>query len=137
MEIERLLNDEGKFRCFQVNNQKVSRNGMAKMLSNFPGIEINHWPKFYDDEVFCEFLYNGFKFEILEPYGDNTTYDLVAPEGAQTELEEIAKYFEESKAIKGGDLGHAAFFISSWLIQSVILVGIIYGIVQVFKYAFS
>ena len=137
MEIERLLNDEGKYRCFQVNNVKVSRNGMAKMLSKLAGIEITHWPKFYDDEVFCEFKYKGFKFEILEPYGDNTTYDLVAPEGAQTELEEIARYFEDSKPIKGGDLGHVAFFISTWLIRSVIVVGVIYGIVRVFKHVFS
>ena len=133
MKIERLKNDEGMFRCFQVDNQKVSRNGMAKMISNLSGVDVTHWPRFYDDEVFCEFKYKKLDFEILEPYGDNTTYDVVAPENADAELEEVASHFEESAAVKGGDLGHAAFFLLSWLLKSALIFGVFYGVYKLFN----
>jgi hypothetical protein len=115
----------------------ISRAGMVKVLSAFEGISITHYPKFSDDEVFCEFTFCGYKFKVSEPFGDNSVYDLLAPEGNLPEMDLIAKHFENSKPIKGGDEGHNAFFMANWLVSSSIIVGIGYAVWWGLKLAFS
>lgn len=125
MKIERLTNDSGNFRCFEIENKIISRHGMSRVISKLEGVEITHSPRFYDDEVFCEFKFKDIKFQMTEPYGDSSVYDIVAPEGAQGELELIAQHFEQSKPIKGGDSGHRAFFVVNWLIGSFMLMALL------------
>ena len=115
----------------------ISRVGMVKVLSAIEGVNITHYPKFYDDEVFCEFTFGGYKFEMTEPYGDSSLYDLVAPEANLPEMELIAKHFENSKPIKGGDSGRNAFFMVNWLVSTTIVVGIGYFIWWGIKHVFS
>ena len=121
MKIERLINDEGVFRCFAVDNTKISRYGMAKIVSSIPGVVIKKAPRFWDDDVFCEFTFKGKLFFIEEPWGDNVTYDLVAPDQSEQELNEIALVFESAKPIKGGDFGHNVFFFINILVGGMFM----------------
>lgn len=125
MKIERLTNDQGEFRCFEVENRMVSRVGMAKVISSLEGVNVQHQPRFYDDEVFCKFTLGGHKFEMTEPYGDSSVYDIVAPEADLLEMSEIANHFEISKPIKGGDAGRRLFFITNWVVSTAIYVGVV------------
>ena len=124
MKIERLINDEGVFRCFAVDNSKISRHGMKQIVSSVPGVLITKTPRFWDDDVFCEFTYKGKSFFIEEPWGDNVTYDVVAPDKSEQELSEIALLFESTKPIKGGDFGHKIFSLIS-----IIIGGVVFGFI--------
>jgi hypothetical protein len=128
MKIERYINDQGDFRCFAVNNRKVSRSGMVKILSELNGVKILHHPKYNDIEVFCEFELDGHKFEISEPYGDSSDYDVTAPEPNLGALDLLAEHFEKSAPIKGGDSGHNLFFFINWMIFSAIVMAVGYGV---------
>ena len=125
MKIVRLINDHNQFRCFEVDNRLISRDGVARVVSKLEGVSIIHSPNFYDDEVFCKFTYKGFSFKMTEPYGDSSVYDVIAPEHAHKELEEIAKHFEQSEPIKSGDSGHNAFFIINCAIGTFIWIAIL------------
>ncbi|WP_281558147.1 hypothetical protein [Thalassomonas sp. RHCl1] len=119
------MNDEGQFRCFVVDNAKISRNGMTKIASAIPGVTITKSPRFFDDDVFCEFTYKGNSFTIEEPYGDNATYDVVAPEDSLVAFEEIATFFEEATAIKSRDWGYNIMFLLRTVIASLLFIGFI------------
>ena len=74
---------------------------------------------------------------MSEPYGDSSVYDVSGPGEAQEEIELIAKHFESSSPIKGGDLGQRLFFLFNWVIGSSILMGVLYGAFQGIKWVFS
>lgn len=120
MKIERLINDEGAFRCFAVDNQIISRHGVTQIVRSIPGVQITKSPKFWDDDVFLEFTFKGKSFFVEEPWGDNITYDLVAPDKSEQELNEIAAVFEASDPIKGGDLGQKLFKLIGILIGAMV-----------------
>lgn len=82
------------------------------MIKSFDGANITKQPRFFDDDVFCEFEINGQKFFVEEPYGDNTTYDVVAPEYNMKEMELLALHFEEISPLKDGDFGHKIYFLT-------------------------
>ena len=115
----------------------VSRTGMVKILTSLEGVTILHHPKFYDAEVFCEFEFGGHKFEITEPYGDSSTYDVVASESAQSELEVIAIHFEAAEPVKGGDIGQRLYFLANWFVLSWVIFGLGYGAWRGFKWIIS
>jgi hypothetical protein len=125
MNIERYINDDGEFRCFVVDNTKVSRNGMTKMVSSIPGAIITKSPRFFDDDVFCEFTYKEKCFIIEEPYGDNTTYDVIAPENGLVAFDEIATFFESATPTKGGDWGYNSMFLLRMVVAGIIFTGIV------------
>ncbi len=137
MKINRLLNDQGEFRCFEIDNTTISRSGMAKVVAQLTNVKVTHFPRFYDDEVFCELELNGHKFEISEPYGDSTTYDVVAPSFPLPEMELIAKHFESATPIKGGDLGQRLFFLMNWVLGTAIWIGIGSAAVWGYNHVFS
>jgi hypothetical protein len=120
MQLERYINDEGEFRCFAVSNEKLSRSGMAKILSELDGVEITKRPKYNDIDVFCEFSFSGHEFEIAEPYGDNSTYDVCSKEPDLKALTALADYFESSSPIRGGDTGHIVFSLINMAVSSLI-----------------
>lgn len=136
MMIRRLVNDNGDYRCFEVSNRIISRRGMAMVVSRLEGVEILHYPKFYDDEVFCAFLFMGKRFEISEPYGDSSVYDIYSAEGTQDEISVIAEHFEACVPINTGDAGQIAYFIVRSCIGLSVTTALIYlgyrGIVGLF-----
>jgi hypothetical protein len=124
MNINRLQNDQGEFRCFEIDNTIISRSGMAKVVAQLANAKITHAPRFYDDEEFCEFELNGHKFKISEPYGDSTTYDVVAPSSPLPEMELVAAHFETATPIKGGDFGQRLFFMFHFILGAAIWISI-------------
>lgn len=122
MKIDRLKNDEGQFRCFTVDNTQVSRTGMAKVAAQIPGAQITKRPRFFDDVIFCEFSLNGHRFIIEEAYGDNSTYDVVAPESGLLEMEAVTAHFEFATPIRGGDTGYIAFALLNILVGGIVLI---------------
>ena len=80
MKIEKFINEHGEWSCFVVSNSFVSRRGLTRMINSCEGVLITQKPKFFDDDIFCKFEINGYKFYVEEPYGDNSTYDVIAPE---------------------------------------------------------
>lgn len=117
MKIERLRNDQGKFRCFEVSNLIISRTGMYKVIQQLKGVAVTHAPKFRDVEVFCEFEFEGHKFEMSEPYGDSSVYDVVGSEEAESQMEAIASHFEKASPITGGDASQRFYFLFMWLVR--------------------
>jgi hypothetical protein len=128
MKIEKYINDNGEWRCFVVSNTHVSRSGFVRMIASCNGVFITKHPKFFDDDVFCEFEINGHKFCVEEPYGDNTTYDVVAPEANLKEMEFLAKHIENTSPIKGGDLGHQIYFLMGYVIRALVFFAIVRAI---------
>jgi hypothetical protein len=133
MKVDRLINDNGQFRCFEISNIIVSRTGMSRVISQLEGVVVTHRPKFYDDEFFCEFEFRGQRFEMSEPYGDSSVYDVTGPESTQTELETIASHFENVPPITGGDFPRNVYFLFSWLLKASFLTFIVYAIWRLTK----
>lgn len=125
MNIRRCRNDLGEFRCFEVDNSKISRHGMFVVVSKIQGVEILTAPKYWHDELFCEFRLNGHVFNIIEPYGDNVTFDVNAPLPDLQELEIIANHFERSEPVTGGDFGWHAFKLLRHFVVGMVFLGVI------------
>jgi hypothetical protein len=137
MQIKRLINDEGSFRCFEFENKQVSRSGTARIIAQLHGVEVLHEPRFYDDEIFCEFAFMGKVFKASEPYGDSSVYDISGPENSDKELELIAHHFETTPGIKGGDTARNAFFLANWLVVSALLLFVISLLYRAFRWIVS
>ncbi|WP_461518015.1 hypothetical protein [Porticoccus sp.] len=93
MKIERYINNSNEFRCFGFPNGLVGKSGVKEILSQLPGLKITHWNKSWGVEVFCAFRYKGQKFEVSEPYGDNSYYDILCEEPNTPELEALYTLF--------------------------------------------
>lgn len=129
MKIKRYINDEGECKGFEVSNGLISRAGMARVLSKLEGVNITHFPKFYDDEVFCEFEIDGFKFRLTEPWGDSDIYELYLHEANSDLVEKIVTHFEDAKPIQGGDFAQRLFFLFNWSVASAFWIGVFYLVV--------
>ena len=93
MKIERYINDNNDSHCFGFPHSLVGKSGVKEILSRLSGAEITYWSKYWGAEVFCEFKYKNKKFEVSEPYGDNSYYDILCKEPNTPELEEIYQLF--------------------------------------------
>jgi hypothetical protein len=67
--------------------------GLKELLLELPGLEIKYLDKSWPQELFCEFSYRGFNFEVSEPYGDNSYYDIICEKPNTEALEEIYDLF--------------------------------------------
>jgi len=103
------------------------------MIAACDGVEVVRKPRFFDNDVFCEFTINGHKFYVEEPYGDNTSYDVVAPEANLKELDSLARQIESMSPIKGGDIGHQIYFLTTYLIGGGLLFVIVLAILRLFS----
>lgn len=137
MKIERVTNCIGETWMFTFNNLKVSRNGTVKILKQLDGVEITHAPRWADIDVFCTFKYQGHEFEVYEMWGDSSEYTVDANEPNLPQLEILAKHFEASAPIKGGDFAHNLFFFVNWSIFSSVVTGVIFSIWTGFKWLIS
>ena len=128
MKIEKYINEHGEWSCFVVSNSFVSRSGLTRMINSCDGVLITKKPKLFDVDVFCKFEINGYEFYIEEPYGDSSTYDVIAPEAGLMEMEILTKHIEVTSPIKGGDFGHKLYFLTTAIIGSLLMFGIIRAI---------
>lgn len=88
--------------AFEIDNFKVSRKLAAKIAEGIPNSKIIKHPKrflsWFREEVFCKFEINGIRFQIDEPYGDNSRYWIGKLEegGFCKELLEVEKAFKNA-----------------------------------------
>ena len=99
MKIYRHLDDDGKpSRYFDVSNIFLTRRGAVRVVKSIPNVEMLRVPRYFqDNEAFCEFKLNNKKFILIEPYGDNSRFEIVCDEEYTKELEQIASTFETHK----------------------------------------
>jgi len=62
-----------------------------------PGIQIDYFTKQLGAELICEFKLGGKKFELTEPFGDNSFYDIACETPDSSELEVIYTHFTTAK----------------------------------------
>ena len=70
---------------------------MVKLLRTISTVTITKSPKRWtlDDDAFVHFTMNGHLFKVIEPFGDNSRYWIVAEdEAGQCEVEAIRNVFD-------------------------------------------
>lgn len=70
-----LRDASGRVFAFEVDAS--GRRGVTAVARAIPGTRVTKAPRFlswFREEVFCEFELGGVKFEIWEPFGDNSRY---------------------------------------------------------------
>jgi len=87
---------EGFFQGFTFPNSLIGKEGVREILLTLPGLEIDYLDKSWPQDLFCEFTYKGLKFEVSEPYGDNSYYDIFCEKPDTQELEEIYDLFSSA-----------------------------------------
>ena len=92
MKVNRFEN-AGDFRGFEIPNTLAGKEGVKELLLELPGHEIRYLEKSWPQELFCEFSHQGLNFQISEPYGDNSYYDIMYEKPNTEALEEIYGLF--------------------------------------------
>lgn len=128
MKIEKYINDAGEFRCFAFPNTFVWKKDVKRILESMPDVNITYFTKAMGAEVFCEFTFKGKQFEVSEPYGDNSYYDVLCTTPDTEELEYLYGVFSSHdvshKVAKSNKVRIAVWSI---LILSLVLT---YGLLQ-------
>ena len=68
---------DGRVFAFEVDNALLGRHAACRIARAIPGAQVVRQPRFlswWREEVFCEFLVGALKFEMSEPFGDNSRY---------------------------------------------------------------
>jgi hypothetical protein len=89
--------DKGHVTGFEISNLLINRGGVVKLLRTIPTVTITKSPKRWalDDDDFVHFTMNEHLFKVIEPFGDNSRYWIVAEDAAgQGEVEGIRKVFD-------------------------------------------
>ena len=77
-------------------NTWLGRRGALRILERVPGVKVVRKPKrfasWFRETVFCEFEIDGVRFEIEEPFGDNSRYWIGGPRFT-AEFEKVAHAF--------------------------------------------
>jgi hypothetical protein len=63
--------------AFEIDNLRVGRHGVCKVVESISGAKIIRRPKFlswFREAEFCEFVVDGESFVAEEPWGDNSRY---------------------------------------------------------------
>jgi hypothetical protein len=82
MRVEDLHNDSGVLTGFQVSNALLGRRRACELASAVPGALVVRAPRVFRSggDDFCAFEVDGVPFLIIEPFGDNSRYWVVAAE---------------------------------------------------------
>jgi hypothetical protein len=89
--------DQGHLTGFEISNLLISRGGVVRLLRTVPMVTITKNPKRWtlEDDDFVHFTMSGYLFKVIEPFGDNDRYWIVAEdEAGQGEVEGIRKVFD-------------------------------------------
>ncbi len=80
-------NDAGILTGFEVSNLLLTRGRASRLAQQVPGAIVSRWPRLFPfryfgepDDDFCAFSVDGVPFLIIEPFGDNDCYWIVAEE---------------------------------------------------------
>ena len=91
------LNKKGVLIGFEISNLLMSRGRVVRLLRTIPTLTITKLPKRWvlDDDDFVHFKVNDHLFKVIEPFGDNSRYCIIAEdEAGQGEVEGIRKVFD-------------------------------------------
>lgn len=76
--------EDNRLHSFEINNLTCGRNKATKIVESISGVKVLRRPKklfsWFREEVFCEFELDGIKFQIDEPFGDNSRYWIGSPQ---------------------------------------------------------
>ena len=89
--------ENGRFQCFGFPNMLIGKQGTIDALMEIPDLEVTYFSKAMGMEAFCDFTLNGLKFEVTEPYGDNSYYDITCELPNTPELERLYEHFRAIK----------------------------------------
>jgi hypothetical protein len=81
MKVYEGLDAEKRLVYFEVPNAFFSRRAASKLVSRIPGVSVLSMPSFLPfggDDVFCRFELGGRRFELWEPFGDNSRFHIAA-----------------------------------------------------------
>jgi hypothetical protein len=92
-------NDAGEKHAFEIANNFLSSNGIARFIGRCPGVKITRVRRIYalDDEVHVEFELNGDRYHVWEPFGDNSRLWIGPAQGQQRfqSIDLIQRYVTE------------------------------------------
>lgn len=77
MKIHEIKDKKGRVFAFEVENFFIGRPGVCKVVMKIPKSRIVRYPSerlTFREEFFCEFIVGGKRFEVWEPFGDNSRY---------------------------------------------------------------
>lgn len=96
-----LLDAQGRVFAFEIDNALIGRRGVCRVVSSIPGAEVHRRPLFlswFRESVFCEFEVQGHRFEVEEPFGDNSRYLVGASEpGWKPPFEQVHAAFRAAR----------------------------------------
>ena len=101
MKVFPYFTEDNRLAAFEISNLLCGREKATRIASSIEGVRILRKPKkllsWFREEVFCEFELEGVRFEILEPFGDNSRF-LIGSEqsGAESSLEKVRKAFSNA-----------------------------------------
>ena len=100
MKTHLLKNEVGKLHAFEIENIRLSRNGVVRIVKRIPQAILVRKPKLLSwlrEEEFCQFKVGEQLFSVEEPFGDNSRYLVGAePSGWCPEIEVVEMAFREA-----------------------------------------
>jgi hypothetical protein len=98
MKTREMHNDAGTLTGFEVRNVLLTRRRACRIAGSVPGVTVTRWPPRFGwgDDEFCAFAVDGVPFLIIEPFGDNDSYWIVAEEpdpSARPLIERVRQVF--------------------------------------------
>ncbi len=80
MRVREIHNEAGVLTGFAVSNTLLGRWRACRIARRVPGAIVGRWPRRFarSDDDFCAFTVDGLPFLIIEPFGDNDCYWIVA-----------------------------------------------------------
>lgn len=105
MKIYEHRDERGHLVYFEVPNHFLSRIAACKLVAAIPGVNVTFRQRpftVFAEGVFCRFELGGRRFELWEPFGDNSRFHVAAlPLTACVELETLRKVFETHRPVIG------------------------------------
>jgi hypothetical protein len=80
LKVSEMHNDAGLYTGFSVSNLLLSRRRACRIAANVPGARVLRTPRLFGPDDFCAFEVDGVPFLIIEPFGDNDQFWVVAEE---------------------------------------------------------
>jgi len=95
-----LKNKEGQLHAFEIDNVRIGRSGVVRIVEGIHGVKLIKKPKFLSwlrEEEFCQFMVGSHLFTVEEPFGDNSRYLVGAkPAGWCPQLEVVEEAFNKA-----------------------------------------
>jgi hypothetical protein len=106
MKTRALTNDSGVITGFSVGSARLTRWGVPKIIRSIPGARLVRTQRSFrlaGPDDFCEFVVDGQTFLVIEQFGDNSEFWVVAepPEPECPPLAKVRSAFESYRGLFG------------------------------------